>query len=219
MFYVYVLKYPGEGRFRAGVTEDPRKFGARRGQRESSRAASRDGSRLVFLEAYRERGPARLRSSELERRRLAFARLRKHGENRFDAARRRGAPAGTLSGCPAEIKRRAQNGQERINTAYYNITSGCNLKCRHCYAGNAEQGSVTAEENKRILSSLKKLGVESLVLLGGEPFCHPDLPGILAAAVEEGFDEIIIVTNGTLLPGGALDLIRRHGIKVRVSLD
>lgn len=118
----------------------------------------------------------------------------------------------------AEIERYAET-REGIKTAYYNLTYYCNLKCKYCYAAASEKSHVGAGENEKILAALKKIGVKSLVLIGGEPFCHPRLLEILQAAVKNGFEGVSIVTNGTLLPERTLEFIVKNRIEVQVSLD
>jgi len=117
-----------------------------------------------------------------------------------------------------EIKEYARNNAP-INIAYYNITYHCNLKCKYCYAMASEKSHVSMTVNEKILASLAKLGVKSLTLIGGEPFCHPNLLGILESAVKKSFEEIVIVTNGTMLPDKLLDFCSTNKIKIQASLD
>lgn len=117
-----------------------------------------------------------------------------------------------------EIKSYAIN-EARVNIAYYNITYHCNLRCKYCYAEDFEKSSVSLADNEKILISLKKLGIKSLTLIGGEPFCHPYLLEILKSAVKKNFSEIVIVTNGTILPDKILAFCLKNKIKIQVSLD
>jgi len=117
-----------------------------------------------------------------------------------------------------EIKNYARK-DARINIAYYNITYHCNLKCKYCYAMASEKSHVTMEDNEKILAALAKMEVKSLTLIGGEPFCHPNLLGILESAVKKSFEEIVIVTNGTMLPDKLLAFCSENKIKIQVSLD
>jgi uncharacterized protein len=69
------------------------------------------------------------------------------------------------------------------------------------------------------------LGRVEVVLHGGEPLLagadHIALVArSLAEAVPEGVEvDVGLVTNGTLLDGATLDVLRRHGIRVAISLD
>ena len=70
----------------------------------------------------------------------------------------------------------------------------------------------------RVLDELKSLGVKAIEWTGGGSVeCHPDYKQILNRSVELGFENAL-VTNGTLLDNGALQLIRGFDW-VRFSVD
>lgn len=79
------------------------------------------------------------------------------------------------------------------------VTRKCNLKCAHCFAGDAQNVSISKRVIDIVLSQLEGVGL--LVLSGGEPFLEPDI-------VEYIVDQIIekkiyipifeVITNGTI---------------------
>ena len=87
-----------------------------------------------------------------------------------------------------------------LDTLDIAITAKCNLSCRHCYQGFVKN---TFElPTNRILSLYsegEKVGLEHIVLTGGEPLTHNDFKVI----VKEAADRLLFITllsNGTLIP-------------------
>ncbi|MBI2264325.1 MAG: 4Fe-4S cluster-binding domain-containing protein, partial [Armatimonadetes bacterium] len=58
-----------------------------------------------------------------------------------------------------------------------NITSDCNLRCRHCYAlaGGTDEKGMAFERLKHLVDEMARNGVFLLSIKGGEPFSHPAL--------------------------------------------
>ena len=110
------------------------------------------------------------------------------------------------------------NNIDWINTAYYNITYKCNLNCTYCYS-NKDKECVSLKTNKKILQELINLNCKSLVLIGGEPFCHRNFYKILKESLKLRFKEITIVTNGTILSEQLLKILSNERISLQISLD
>jgi MoaA/NifB/PqqE/SkfB family radical SAM enzyme len=93
-----------------------------------------------------------------------------------------------------EFSRRAAN-------VFFHVLTRCNLHCRHCYI-NPEQHGRKRLPLDRIERWLAVFASHSpganLVLLGGEPTLHPDLPQVVRCARRLGFASITIDTNGYL---------------------
>ncbi|MBI5211149.1 MAG: HEAT repeat domain-containing protein [Elusimicrobia bacterium] len=70
------------------------------------------------------------------------------------------------------------------------ITERCNEDCVFCFAAprrlGAEGTHSTVETVKKQLQGIKKDGYEAVCFSGGEPTLHPDLPGLMRLAAEEG---------------------------------
>ena len=85
----------------------------------------------------------------------------------------------------------------------WDITSACNLECRHCRAANLERG-VEDISFKQVTSILKQIYVlapnVSLAVAGGEPLGRKDLRNIFSFVREnlEGIN-IELLSNGTLI--------------------
>jgi Fe-coproporphyrin III synthase len=84
---------------------------------------------------------------------------------------------------------------------FLHVLTRCNLRCRHCYI-NPKQHGREPIPLPRIEGWLavfaERCPGANLVLLGGEPTLHPDLPQAVRCARRLGFASITIDTNGYL---------------------
>lgn len=94
------------------------------------------------------------------------------------------------------------------------ITSACNLHCSGCYARSNESCidelpscQLTAEEWLNIFQEAKELGINFILLAGGEPFLRRDIIEAAAKVPEILFP---IFTNGTLLDEIYLQLFQQY---------
>lgn len=94
------------------------------------------------------------------------------------------------------------------------ITSNCNLHCAGCYSrannicsDETPQNQLTCEEWEDIFKQSRDLGINFIVLAGGEPMLREDV--ILKASK---YPEILfpIFTNGTVLNNDYFKLINKH---------
>jgi MoaA/NifB/PqqE/SkfB family radical SAM enzyme len=93
-----------------------------------------------------------------------------------------------------EFKRQAAN-------VFLHLLTRCNLRCRHCYINPEQHGRkrLPIAQIERWLSVFAERSPgANLVLLGGEPTLHPDLPAAVRCARGLGFASITIDTNGYL---------------------
>lgn len=88
-----------------------------------------------------------------------------------------------------------------IKSAYFHITSHCNLNCPGCYSFETDRNAMpdlTLEELKAILDNLVNAGLTHLVISGGEPFSRNDLEAFLSyARSKQQIQYIECITNGT----------------------
>ncbi|MBN1405166.1 MAG: radical SAM protein [Candidatus Omnitrophica bacterium] len=84
----------------------------------------------------------------------------------------------------------------------FELTYGCNFKCRHCYVPQSYKRKILQElKTGNVISMLEQLadsGCFHLGFSGGEPFIRKDALKILKYAKRKGFN-IIIYTNGSLI--------------------
>lgn len=89
---------------------------------------------------------------------------------------------------------------KRLKEVFLYITNRCNLKCRHCYMGDAKNIDMDIDTLKNLLKKIADLGATKITFLGGEPTLHPLLPDFIEIAKDLGFDYIRLDTNGEFDP-------------------
>ncbi|AAC07798.1 7-carboxy-7-deazaguanine synthase QueE [Aquifex aeolicus] len=74
---------------------------------------------------------------------------------------------------------------------------GCNLRCPWCDQPEALSFSGRKVKLSSLINELKKFTAKHIVITGGEPFAHRELPFIVEFLLSEGYS-VQIETNGTL---------------------
>jgi SynChlorMet cassette radical SAM/SPASM protein ScmF len=112
-----------------------------------------------------------------------------------------------------------------LNSLYFYLTEGCNLRCRHCWiepphqSGKRQYPTLDPEYFRHILVQAKPLGLSTVKLTGGEPLMHPRIGDLLNILRDENI-RFNMETNGVLCtPALARDLVRSGMYDVSVSLD
>jgi SynChlorMet cassette radical SAM/SPASM protein ScmF len=114
-----------------------------------------------------------------------------------------------------------------LTTFYLYLTSGCNLRCRHCWItprfvdGEPSPGEVLSPELLRsAVEQARPLGLSEAKLTGGEPLLHPQFVEIVDLLTAEGI-RTHMETNGTLIDAAlARDLREETSLWfVSVSID
>ncbi len=103
----------------------------------------------------------------------------------------------------------------------WDITYGCNLKCKHCYAtaGKPLPDELTTEEALDVIDKLDKFGITILAFSGGEPLVRKDIFELTNYASEKGM-YVAIATNGTLITEDMAKRMKENGVSyVQISLD
>jgi MoaA/NifB/PqqE/SkfB family radical SAM enzyme len=109
-----------------------------------------------------------------------------------------------------------------ISSLAVQVTSRCNRQCVHCYSPRAHDGKFV-ELPIRILSDIAHdaalLGLDSVVLLGGEPLIRADIVEVVRVFSGHGLS-VDIATNGLLLNQQMLIGLRDAGLGcVAISID
>ncbi len=78
------------------------------------------------------------------------------------------------------------------------VTDRCNLRCRHCYLGEAGRNDLRWDTLRGVLDDFDELGGLRLMITGGEPLLYPRFCDLNEALAERTYRSVLI-TNGTLL--------------------
>ena len=115
-----------------------------------------------------------------------------------------------------------------IKRTALNITTYCNLKCKHCLAFipyYKDPKSMSYEEAKRTLEIYFQVvdSVEHFTVTGGEPLLNVELNLILQETfkyLEQVTASVDFVTNGTMeIPDDILDLFEKNREKTKIVLS
>jgi len=103
----------------------------------------------------------------------------------------------------------------------WDVTYGCNLKCKHCYAtaGRLWNDELTTEQAKHAIDIFDRAGVTILAFSGGEPLVRPDILELVRYAADKGI-YVAMATNGTLITKKKAKEMKEAGVEfVQISLD
>ncbi|WP_171211387.1 radical SAM protein [Ruegeria sp. HKCCA5426] len=132
----------------------------------------------------------------------------------------------------ADGQTRASVALKNPQTLWFNTGTLCNIECTNCYIASSPTNNalvyITADEVCAYLDQIEERAwpVREIGFTGGEPFMNPQMIGMTRAALERGF-EVLILTNAMQpmmrpkVREGLLDLQRDFGNKLtlRISVD
>jgi GTP 3',8-cyclase len=101
------------------------------------------------------------------------------------------------------------------------VTGECNARCSFCHNEGSPRTArgLTVEQYRRLGREARAAGISVVKLSGGEPCTRGDLPEIVRAFHDEGFEEISLISNGTLLRPELQWELRNAGLnRVTVSV-
>jgi len=110
----------------------------------------------------------------------------------------------------------------RPRLVFWELTTGCNLRCIHCRASATELMSpndLSYQECCQVVDQIAEYAPLILVLSGGEPLWRRDVFDIAKRAVRQNL-RVALATNGTLVDEAMAQRIKDAGIsRVSISLD
>jgi molybdenum cofactor biosynthesis enzyme MoaA len=120
----------------------------------------------------------------------------------------------------------SSNNAHLIDTQFsliIDVTYRCNGSCSYCQWSTNQKARVDDEPDSYILipkKTIESLGVERVVLSGGEPLIRNDLEKIISYYAQTGVKSIILITNGLILTEERLDSLLSAGLTgIAFSLD
>ncbi len=96
------------------------------------------------------------------------------------------------------------------------ITSSCNLKCRHCYLGDHEDKELSPAVVKNVLKEFERMQGLRVLITGGEPLLHSRFNEI-NEMLPDFFMRKVLFTNGLLLKKDLVGLLKVDEIQVSVD--
>ncbi|UWQ64393.1 radical SAM protein [Leisingera caerulea] len=132
----------------------------------------------------------------------------------------------------ADGQQRASVPLSRPETLWFNTGTLCNIECSNCYILSSPTNDalvyLTEAEVQGYLDQIAERGwpVREIGFTGGEPFMNPEMTGMARAALERGF-EVLILTNAMrpmmrkTVRAGLLELHEQFAGKLtlRISVD
>ncbi|MEG0483900.1 MAG: radical SAM protein [Oscillospiraceae bacterium] len=114
------------------------------------------------------------------------------------------------------------NGNQYVlNGCYIEITSRCNLRCKHCYNESGELDSeISCETFQNVLNCYEDGAETDITLSGGEPLLHPQFWGILDSAINAKIKKILIITNATIIDAQVAEKFsHRKDVGIQLSIN
>ncbi|SHK29950.1 radical SAM/SPASM domain-containing protein [Paramaledivibacter caminithermalis] len=101
----------------------------------------------------------------------------------------------------------------------WNITSKCNLRCKHCFLSNYSHEDPELLKIKNFVKDLSKKKIASIHISGGEPLMRSDLEEIIKIISANNIS-LLLASNGTLLTNNRIKRLINSGLlNYQISLD
>lgn len=100
------------------------------------------------------------------------------------------------------------------------INNICNQSCEYCFANKVieeDKRNMSYEDYKYCLDFLQKNNMKDIRLIGGEPTLHPKFGLFITQALNKGFKDITIFTNGTF-DESVLDILLYASKNARLNI-
>lgn len=106
----------------------------------------------------------------------------------------------------------------KINGIYFEVTSRCNLSCKHCYAaaGSKEIKDLPQGLILKTIEQIDKPG--DIGISGGEPLLRKDCMELLSKIVNNGY-QCTLLTNGILATKRISRELAKNSLTAQVSLE
>ncbi|QDW97690.1 radical SAM protein [Staphylococcus agnetis] len=115
---------------------------------------------------------------------------------------------------------KSNNGE--IAFAYLHITNRCNLNCVGCYSINDKRNvekDIDIEYIKKTIDYLSEANVDTVIISGGETLIRTDIGEICRYLKKKKINNVVIITNGTIVNNNILNDIKGLVDTISVSID
>ena len=117
--------------------------------------------------------------------------------------------------------RKIKTGRSPVPSLRYllvSITNRCNLKCRHCYLGEAGNKEISTELFEKTVSQFEGMGGLKLMLSGGEPLMHSKFWELIEVLPSYEL-RAVILSNGTMIGKKEAEQLSEYVDEVQISVD
>ena len=114
-----------------------------------------------------------------------------------------------------EIKVR-HNEKPSLRYLMMEVTARCNLRCRHCYLGDAGNSDLDWDKAERVVDDFDEIGGLRLLVTGGEPLLYPRFQDLNESVKDRSY-RAVLITNGTLIE--RLDFAELNFQEIQFSVD
>ena len=109
--------------------------------------------------------------------------------------------------------------KDRIVNAGIRITRNCNMKCNYCNIQYNEKDELSLDEWKKAVDIIKDLGVQDIVLLGGEPTLYPHITELVHYITKEKGMNCNLTTNAFKNRDKVVEILEAGLTNIGVSVD
>ncbi len=108
-------------------------------------------------------------------------------------------------------------------TLHLELTTGCNLRCLHCYNESEisklhNNNEVSLDGWRRVITEGYQIGCRRVQFIGGEPFLKRELLyDLIPLASSAGYTSLEVSTNGTLITEEDLAFLKSHSTSLVFS--
>jgi sulfatase maturation enzyme AslB (radical SAM superfamily) len=106
-------------------------------------------------------------------------------------------------------------------SAYLDLGHMCNQSCRYCWQTSDERRHALYDVVIQQLDLARRVGIEQIILIGGEPLLYPRLDDLVAAMRVSGIQRWGVMSNGILLADAnrLKRLVKRGLAYCQISFD
>jgi radical SAM protein with 4Fe4S-binding SPASM domain len=98
------------------------------------------------------------------------------------------------------------------------VTDRCNLRCRHCYLGDAGSSDLDWGKAQLVVDDFGEIGGLRLLVTGGEPLLYPHFKNLNEALKDRSY-RAVLITNGTLMEWVEADYTGLNFQEIQFSVD
>ncbi len=122
----------------------------------------------------------------------------------------------------AGMNKTLEDGSPLCRLVAWEVTSACNLACRHCRAEaqlEPAEGELDTNEAKALIDAFPEVGAPIIIFTGGEPLMRPDIFELVRYADAKGL-RCVMAPNGTMITEENAKEIKASGIqRCSISID